>query len=205
MSQPDEQPFDEQTAGHLIASLVITSDLPFLFVNNPELRALLCYLHQSYAPPSQCKVTSLILPQKEHAIRAAMLVDMATISSYSLSIDSCEHLKWWHNHEVRFPHISALTCCYLSIIPTSVPCEHAFSKGSWLVNKCRCSLSTQSVTWLMLLACNAQYLLKKYRFFIVFCGQIELRMPAFFAFSPNYNSLVWSGWTDTQPYMHHMV
>jgi len=52
MSQPDEQPFDEQTADHLIASLVITAGLPFLFVNNTELRALLFYLHQSYAPPS---------------------------------------------------------------------------------------------------------------------------------------------------------
>jgi len=53
MSQPDEQPFNEQTADHLIASLVITAGLPFLFVDNPELRALLHYLHQSYAPPSQ--------------------------------------------------------------------------------------------------------------------------------------------------------
>jgi len=77
MSQPDEQPFDEQTANHLIASLMITAGLPFLFVDNPELRALLHYLHESYAPPSQQKLTSLILPQKEHAIKAAMLADMA--------------------------------------------------------------------------------------------------------------------------------
>jgi len=66
----------------------------------------------------------------------------------------CDPLAWWKEHEHEFPRLAKLARRYLCISATSVPCERAFSRGGWIVNKRRCSLSDQHVAALLFLSFN---------------------------------------------------
>ena len=55
-------------------------------------------------------------------------------------------LAWWKEHQHEYPRLARLARCYLCITPTSVPCERAFSKAGWIVNKRRCSLADDRVS-----------------------------------------------------------
>ena len=63
-------------------------------------------------------------------------------------------LVWWSKHQHKFPRIAKLARRYLCITATSLPCERVFSKGGWLVNKRRCSLSHDRIATLLFLSCN---------------------------------------------------
>jgi len=62
---------------------------------------------------------------------------------------------WWREHQQEYPWLSRLACCYLCITPTFVPCERAFSKGGWIVNKCHSSLSDDHISSLLFISFNS--------------------------------------------------
>jgi len=53
--------------------------------------------------------------------------------------------------------MAALARRFLCITPTSVPCERAFSKAGWIVNKRRCSLSDGNVSSILFVSFNKQH------------------------------------------------
>ena len=65
-------------------------------------------------------------------------------------------LIWWREHQLEYPRLALLAQRYLCITATSVPCERAFSKAGWIVNKRRCSLSDDHVSTLLFVAFNSQ-------------------------------------------------
>ena len=66
-------------------------------------------------------------------------------------------LSWWKEHEREYPRLAQLARRYLCISPTSVPCERVFSKGGWIVNKRRCSLSSDRASTLLFVSYNKQH------------------------------------------------
>lgn len=63
-------------------------------------------------------------------------------------------LTWWREKAAEYPRLAKLARSHLAVSATSVPSERAFSKGGWLIDKRRCSLSHSSVSLLMFLCCN---------------------------------------------------
>jgi len=70
-------------------------------------------------------------------------------------------LAWWKEHQQEYPRLSTLARRYLCITPTSVPCERVFSKGGWIVNKRRCSLSDDHISSLLFVSFNSHHRDKK--------------------------------------------
>ena len=66
-------------------------------------------------------------------------------------------LAWWKEHQYECPRLARLARRYLCITPTSVPCETAFSKSGWIVNKRRCSLSDDRVSSLLFVSFNKHH------------------------------------------------
>lgn len=66
-------------------------------------------------------------------------------------------LVWWAAHEQQFPQVVALACNHLSLLPTSVPAERAFSIAGWLFDQRQCSLKDDTMSALLFLNCNAQH------------------------------------------------
>lgn len=66
-------------------------------------------------------------------------------------------LAWWKEHQHEYPRIAVLARRFLCIAPTSVPCERAFPKAGWIVNKRRCSLSDGHISSLVFVSSNRQY------------------------------------------------
>jgi zinc finger BED domain-containing protein 1 (E3 SUMO-protein ligase ZBED1) len=66
-------------------------------------------------------------------------------------------LDWWRTHQRKYPRIAKLARRFLAMAAASVPSERVFSKGGWIVNKRRCSLSTTNVSLLMFLTCNQHH------------------------------------------------
>ncbi|KAL0217092.1 hypothetical protein RCL1_007575 [Eukaryota sp. TZLM3-RCL] len=58
-------------------------------------------------------------------------------------------LNWWAANEYRFPELAKIAADYLSIQPSSVPCEQLFSVAGRVVSKDRASLSDESVDAIM--------------------------------------------------------
>ncbi|CAG8684610.1 24786_t:CDS:1 [Dentiscutata erythropus] len=60
-----------------------------------------------------------------------------------LALPICKNnfLSWWEQNEYRFPTLATMTCNYLAIQGTSVPCEEAFSVAAGIITKvCSCLL-----------------------------------------------------------------
>jgi len=66
-------------------------------------------------------------------------------------------LAWWREHQHEYSRLAALARRFLCITPTSVPCERAFSKAGWIVNKRRCSLSDGNVSSILFVSFNKQH------------------------------------------------
>jgi len=66
-------------------------------------------------------------------------------------------LSWWKLHQTEYPRLSEVARKVLCLTATSVPCERVFSRGGWIVNKRRCSLSRSTVSLLVFLSCNRQH------------------------------------------------
>ena len=62
--------------------------------------------------------------------------------SDSLDLDV---LQWWRVHSGPYPRLSCLARDYLAVPSTSAPAERAFSKGAWLMDTKRASLSAETV------------------------------------------------------------
>ena len=85
--------------------------------------------------------------QPLHASQASVLsVDDALkeeMHRYSsvlqIEIDSCP-LKWWKEHEAKFPHLSKAAREVLAVPATSAPSERVFSKLAQIYCKERLSL-----------------------------------------------------------------
>ncbi|XP_072768749.1 E3 SUMO-protein ligase ZBED1-like [Nerophis lumbriciformis] len=54
-------------------------------------------------------------------------------------------LKWWKEHQARFPNLAMLARSYLSVPATSTPSERLFSAAGNIVNKKRTSLTPEHV------------------------------------------------------------
>ena len=66
-------------------------------------------------------------------------------------------LVWWREHQYEYPKLASLARRFLCTTPTSVPCERAFSKAGWIVNKRRCSLSDGNVSAILFASFNKQH------------------------------------------------
>nr|XP_061819122.1 E3 SUMO-protein ligase ZBED1-like [Nerophis lumbriciformis] len=63
-------------------------------------------------------------------------------------------LKWWKEHQARFPNLAMLARSYLSVPATSTPSERLFSAAGNIVNKKRTSLTPEHVDMLTFLHYN---------------------------------------------------
>ena len=85
------------------------------------------------------------------------LCDMFAAVPDSEATVMVDPLAWWKEHQREYPRIAVLARRFLCIAPTSVPCERAFSKAGWIVNKRRCSLSDGRISSLVFVSSNRQY------------------------------------------------
>ena len=63
-------------------------------------------------------------------------------------------LRWWEINEERFPNVAKQAKQLLCLPETSVPSEQVFSSSGVLVNKLRCSLSSDNVNMIIFLSKN---------------------------------------------------
>jgi zinc finger BED domain-containing protein 1 (E3 SUMO-protein ligase ZBED1) len=87
-----------------------------------------------------------------HALPACPLFQLSTDDPVMLN-----PLGWWREHQHEYPRLAALARRFLCITPTSVPCERAFSKAGWIVNKRRCALSDGNVSGLLFASFNKHH------------------------------------------------
>ena len=73
-----------------------------------------------------------------------------------MNLVTSDPLVWWRDTK-EYPRLSTLARRYLCITPTSVPCERTFSKGGWIVNKRRCSLSDDHISSLLFVSFNSHH------------------------------------------------
>lgn len=102
-----------------------------------------------------------VLPASSEASALVLVLKQEVWHYFNTApVDLCTKisaLEWWKSHEVLYPNMSVLAKHYLCITASSVPCERVFSKGGWLVSKRRSSLSPNTVSQLMFLACNTHH------------------------------------------------
>jgi len=72
-------------------------------------------------------------------------------------------LHWWRDSSNKFPILSKIACDYLSIFPSSVSSERAFSTSGQTITKERCNLHTERTRELMCLKSWLQFDFDKYK------------------------------------------
>ncbi|KAJ2940863.1 hypothetical protein O0L34_g9489 [Tuta absoluta] len=64
-------------------------------------------------------------------------------------------LTWWHERRSIYPHLYQLAFERLHVVATSVPCERIFSKAGNIITEKRRRLTTNKVSKLLAVNCNA--------------------------------------------------
>ena len=72
-------------------------------------------------------------------------------------------LHWWRDSSNKFPILMKIACDYLSIFPSSVSSERAFSTSGQTVTKERCNLHSERTRELMCLKSWIQFDFDKYK------------------------------------------
>ena len=92
----------------------------------------------------------------ERYVQATVCPLVASVTEQGKVIMS-DPLAWWREHQHEYPRLAKLARRYLCIMATSVPCERAFSKAGWIVNKRRCALSDDHISTLLFVSFNQQH------------------------------------------------